>query len=216
MDDYRVNQAVSFAWWDLPLFRCRLSGMNRCFLSVCTLAITVASSILIDQLSAQKAVSGDVPPEGVVLTELARPSYPPLGRQAQISGNVDLMLRIRQDGSIESAVVVSGHPLLAQTALESAQHSSYACRKCGETVTPFRLVYTFQLAEPKCCVATDDSKKSQPDEQIPRVTQSLNHITVIDQPVCLCDPAFEVGYKVRSLKCFYLWRCSTPRVRSYQ
>jgi TonB family protein len=194
--------------------------MNRAFLSVCTLAVTAASLFMIDQSSTQNAVGRDVQPEGVVLTELSRLSYPPLARQVRISGDVDLMLRIRQDGSIESAVVSSGHPLLAQTALESAQRSRFECRKCSETVTSLRLVYTFQLVGPNsCCTPTKDGpKESQPGEQIPRVTQSLNHVIVIDQTACICDGVPDVGdlRKVRSAKCLYLWRCGTPRVRIYE
>jgi hypothetical protein len=201
-----------------PLFRCKLSRMNRPFLSVCTFAVTVASLFMIGQSLAQNAVSGDGQPEGVALTELSRPSYPPLARQTRISGDVDLMLRIRQDGSIESMAVISGHPLLAPTALASAQKSRYECKKCSETETSLRLVYTFQLVGPNsCCTATEDGpQKSQPGKRIPRVIQSLNHVTVVDQPACICDPAFDVRYKVRSAKCLYLWRCGTPRLRIYE
>ena len=151
-------------------------------------------------------------PESVVLTVLSRPTYPPLARQARISGDVELVLRIRQDGSIESAGVVSGHPLLAQTAMDSAQHSRFERRKCSETVTSLRLVYTFQLVG-TCCAATEDGpKKSESSDQIPRVTQSLNHVTLVDQPVCFCDPGVVVNYKVRSAKCLYLWRCGTVSI----
>src|SRR6266550_5105408 len=213
-----VYQAVSSA--SLSLLGCTLSRMNRSFLPVCTFAVTVVSLFMIEHSLAQNAVSGDVQPEGVVLTEMSRPSYPPLARQVRISGDVDLMLRIRQDGSIESAVLISGHPLLAQTALDSAQHSRFECRKCSETVTSLRLVYTFQLVGPNsCCTPTKDGpKENQPGEQIPRVTQSLNHVTVIDQTACICDGIPDVGdfRKVRSAKCLYLWRCGTPRVRIYE
>ena len=201
------------------MLRCRLSRMNRSSLSTFTLAVAFSLSCTLGASLAQDAGKTDLQPEGVALTELSRPAYPPLGRQARISGDVDLMLHIRNDGSIESLVVVSGHPLLAQTALDSAQHSHFECRKCGEAAMPFRLVYTFQLVEPKsCCDATDDAlKKSHPDEQIPGVTQSLNHVTVVAQSACICDPVgIEVKYKVRSLKCLYLWRCGTPRVRIYE
>lgn len=179
--------------------------MNRFSFLTFTLAVMVGLVCTLGTVLAQDA--GKV--ERVAITELSRPAYPPLGRQARISGDVDLMLRIRQDGSVESAVVVSGHPLLAQTALDSAQHSHFECREC-QTATPFRLTYTFQLVGP-------DSKSDQAGEQIPRVTQLLNHETVVDAlPPCLCDPPFDVRYKVRSLKCLYLWRCGTPRVRMYE
>lgn len=193
--------------------------MKRSFLSACTFTLSVASLFMTDQSLAQNPGRSDTKPGGVVLTELSRPSYPPLARQTRISGDVELMLSIRPDGSLESAVVISGHPLLAQTALDSAQHTRFECRKCSETVTS-RLVYTFQLVEPhSCCTPPkDDPKDGQPGEQIPRVTQSLNHVTVIDQTACICDGPPDGGNarKVRSAKCLYLWRCGTPRLISYE
>jgi TonB family protein len=192
--------------------------MNRSFLSVCTFSVTVASSFMIDQSLAQNAGSGDTKSEGVVLTELSRPSYPPLARQTRLSGDVDLMLSIRQDGSLESAVVISGHPLLAQTALNSAQHTRFECWKCSESMT-FRLVYTFLLEENSSCTPTNDGpKESKPVEQISRVTQSLKHVTVIDQTACINGgpPGAGDSRKVRSAKCLYLWRCGTPRVIFYE
>lgn len=189
--------------------------MNRPFSSVCTFAATVASLLMIGQSFAQNAVSGDVQPVGPVLTELSRPSYPPLARQTRISGEVVLVLGVRQDGSIESAVVISGHPLLTRTALDSAQHSHFECRKCSDTVTSIRLIYAFQLVGPdNCCVPTKDGSQTA-GEQTPRVAQSLNRVTVVDQPLCICDPATDVT-KVRSAKCLYLWRCGTPRLRIYE
>jgi hypothetical protein len=58
---------------------------------------------------AQVEPSSVAPEQQVVLSRLSSPMYPPLARQARISGDVDLVLRIRQDGIIESAEVVSGH-----------------------------------------------------------------------------------------------------------
>jgi len=192
--------------------------MNRSFLPACTFTLAVAALFRIDQPLAQNAGSSDTNPEGVVLTELSRPSYPPLARQTRISGDVDLMLSIREDGSLESAVVISGHPLLAQTALDSAKHTRFECRKCSETVTS-RLVYTFQLEENSSCTPTKDGpKESKPAEQISRVTQSLNYVTVIDQTACIYGGPMGArdSRKVRSAKCLYLWRCGTPRVIFYE
>jgi hypothetical protein len=128
------------------------------------------------------------------------------------------MLSIRQDGSLESAVVIRGHPLLAQTALDSAKHTRFECRKCSETVTS-RLVYTFQLEENSSCTPTKDGpKENKAAEQIPRVTQSLNHVTVIDQTACIYGGPMgaEDSRKARSAKCLYLWRCGTPRLIIYE
>jgi TonB family protein len=136
------------------------------------LAIAVSLLCACDESSAQNADNANSP-AGVALVELFRPTYPPLARQTRISGDVDLELEIRKDGSVESVAVISGHPVLAQTAVDSVRRSRFECRKCGEPLTYLRLSYTFQLVEGNgCCATTDDvPKKSAPSEQIPRVTQ---------------------------------------------
>jgi len=136
-------------------------------------------------------------PEGPVLVKLSDPTYPPLARQASIIGDVNLLLNIRRDGSVESATVENGPPMLRQAAFDSAQKSQYDCGNCREQTNPYRLVYTFQLTDREnCCDLTDNL----------RVSQSGNHVIVSNRYVCLCDPAAKI--KVRSLKCLYLWRCT--------
>lgn len=53
------------------------------------------------------------------------PVYPPLARQARISGTVRLEAVISRNGMVESLVVTSGHPLLAQAALEAVRQWIY-------------------------------------------------------------------------------------------
>ena len=54
-----------------------------------------------------------------------RPPYPPLARQARIQGTVVLQAVIGKDGSIQNLRVVSGHPMLAQAALEAVKQWRY-------------------------------------------------------------------------------------------
>ena len=75
---------------------------------------------------------------GVFLVKLSPPVYPPLARQARIMGDVRIQLAIRRDGSIESSEGVSGHPLLKQAALESAQQSEFECRVLATKLTHTR------------------------------------------------------------------------------
>jgi len=56
------------------------------------------------------------PEQSVVLTKLVQPVYPPVAKQTRVTGDVELTLEVRADGSLESAIVVSGHPLLKQAA----------------------------------------------------------------------------------------------------
>jgi TonB family protein len=185
--------------------------------SRCSSLIVVAALCLsgtIEHASAQSAQSSEAPQSGAVLTRLSDPTYPPLARQARIAGDVDLMLTIRRDGSVESAVVVSGHPMLRQAALDSTRRSQFECRGCSEAANPYALKYKFQLASrdpPKDCTA-------QMDDGPPAVEKDLagHQVTVSGWEMWTCDPASEIVgparqiVKVRSAKCFYLWRCG-PR-----
>ena len=161
--------------------------------------------------SAQNPPTVATPQGVVVLTKLSDPVYPAIPRTAHITGDVELMLEVRQDGSIESVVVVSGPPLLQKAALISAQQSQFECHGCSAQPTWYRLVYTFQLLDSGCC-AEEDSKTADigPPRTYPQITQSQNRVTVVDQVLCICDPAGHIG-KVRSLKCLYLWRCAIHR-----
>jgi protein TonB len=53
------------------------------------------------------------------------PSYPPLARQARVSGTVQLEGVIGTDGRLKELRVVSGHPLLARAALEAVSQWIY-------------------------------------------------------------------------------------------
>jgi protein TonB len=53
------------------------------------------------------------------------PVYPPLARQARLSGIVRLEAVISRSGTIESLQVMSGHPLLTQAALDAVRQWVY-------------------------------------------------------------------------------------------
>ena len=153
---------------------------------------------------------------GAVLTKLFPPVYPPLARQARIIGDVKIQLRIRRDGAIESAEVISGHPMLKQAALDSAQNSEFQCAGCGDLATPIGMTYTFDLAEaaadPDPCCCSHPSQQKPPLEA--KVSQSDGHVDVRvpASPVCMCPDQCEAKWaeehsRFRSLQCFYLWKC---------
>jgi len=152
--------------------------------------------------------------ERAVITKLSPLPYPPLARQTRIMGDVELKLEVRKDGSVASAVAVSGHPLLRQKALENAQQSQFACNDCSsEDVRSYRLVYTFELGPTSYCTDEPNKSSASPEQPYPRLTQSQGHVTLVDQPVGTCDLAGTITYsKVRSAKCLYLWKCAKPRL----
>ncbi len=59
------------------------------------------------------------------LVNRVQPTYPPLARQTRISGTVKLHAIIGKDGSVQQLQVVSGHPLLVQSALDAVKQWRY-------------------------------------------------------------------------------------------
>ena len=181
------------------------------FLNTLVFSLALATGLPVAATQSQTKNSGEPnnPQKGVVVAKLVQPIYPPLARAARVEGDVDLKLSIRRDGSLESATVVSGHPLLSAAALDSAQHTQFECRECSEPATDYRLVYTFQVETVSDCEpVASKPKTSEPGQSYPRVTNATNRVTVTAQIVCISDPVVQTS-RVRSLKCLYLWRCST-------
>jgi len=59
------------------------------------------------------------------LIKSVQPVYPVEARQAGISGTVRLHVLIAKDGTMEQLEIVSGHPLLAQAALDAVRQWTY-------------------------------------------------------------------------------------------
>ena len=68
-------------------------------------------------------VGGNV--QAARLVNRVQPIYPPLARQTRISGTVKLHAIIAKNGAVESLQVVSGHPLLVQSALDAVRQWRY-------------------------------------------------------------------------------------------
>ena len=68
-------------------------------------------------------VGGNV--QAARLVNRVQPIYPPLARQTRISGTVKLHAIIGKNGAVEQLQVVSGHPLLVQSALDAVRQWRY-------------------------------------------------------------------------------------------
>jgi hypothetical protein len=145
----------------------------------------------------------------VVLSSLSKPTFSPLARQANVEGEVIVDVTVRQDGSTE-ATVVKGHPLLKQAALDSAMQSRFECRACSAPLS-YTLVYMFRrTSEGNCCNGMGTPVKVEQEPQsFDGRGRPQTLVTISAEKICLCDPSFTVTKKVRSLKCLYLWKCST-------
>ena len=130
------------------------------------------------------------------MVSVIHPAYPPLALLANITGEVVLRLGIRKDGGVDSAVVISGHPMLAEAALDSARQSQFTCTACVEEVTLYSVTYSYQLASGPDWPCSESHQHS---------TLSPNRVTVVAEPR-IVHPYFS-SVKVRSAKCLYLWQC---------
>lgn len=165
--------------------------------ALCLLTMAVSFDTVV--AAQQTPPAGSRPKGEVVMTDRSNPTYPPLARTASISGDVELKLEIRKDGTIQSASVVSGHPMLVQAALDSAQRSHFECRECEDAVTVESFTYTFKFEASPGWPCSETTGL--------RVAQSQNHITVMAEPA-LIYPVF-ASTRARSAKCLYLWACGS-------
>jgi protein TonB len=62
--------------------------------------------------------------QGLLIRKI-QPNYPPLARQARIQGSVLLQAVISKEGAIENLRLISGHPMLAPSALEAVKQWRY-------------------------------------------------------------------------------------------
>lgn len=136
----------------------------------------------------------------VVVSKLFPPVYPAIARTAGVGGDVEVDLGIRRDGSIESSVAVSGPDLLKQAALDSAKQSTFECRGCIHEPTIYSLVYSFQLDTPDELPGNEREARVDFDPSHRRIVVKAEPAVLVAGPM--------MQRRVRSLKCFWLWKCS--------
>ncbi|PYT16099.1 MAG: energy transducer TonB [Acidobacteria bacterium] len=92
-------------------------------------------------------VGGDV--QAAKLIRRVIPPYPPLARQARVSGTVRLIGVIAKDGTIRQLQVVSGHPLLVGAAVDAVRQWVYRPTLLNgepvEVIAPIDVIFTFSL-----------------------------------------------------------------------
>jgi len=99
-------------------------------------------------------VGGDV--QEAKLVKKVIPAYPPLARQARVSGTVELIGVIAKDGTIQQLQVVSGHPLLVKAALDAVRQWVYRPTllngQAVEVIAPISVHFTLgQLSSSTSC-----------------------------------------------------------------
>lgn len=147
----------------------------------------------------------------VVLVKLGPITYPYIAKTAHIAGDVGVDLDVRKDGTVESAVAVSGPGLLGREAAESAKNSKFECRNCSEGVSPTHLVFTFKLADnpdSDGCGGTPSPTGYPTGQKFPVITVLGEHVTIVELAApCDAYPAVIRRSARRAWQCVYLWHC---------
>jgi TonB family protein len=196
--DGRVTRPILISIQLVPLAT-RISCMRGRFLSL-TFQFTAMACLIVSSspAKAQSTPGGNNQLSEVVLTKLSPPIYLPLAIAARITGDVRIQVQVRRDGSVASADVVSGHPMLNPAALASAQNSTFECRGCTGELTTYSLTYTFGFNDDSDC----SNKRSRSakclylwscgnwhtvyhDLPSPSVTESQGHITILSGSRCV-------------------------------
>lgn len=91
--------------------------------------LPVALFVMLAIVAAPRCSAQDHPESSRKLASRAEPSYPGIARSMHISGTVRIEAVIAPNGTVKSASVLGGHPVLAQSALD-------AVRKCKWEAAP--------------------------------------------------------------------------------
>lgn len=161
--------------------------MNRIQFSVAALGLL--SGVMLAQTPDSKTL--------LTIVKLRAPVYPPIALAARVWGDVNLSVSLATDGTVASANVDSGPPMLREAAIESAKGSKFQPMREGQVGPAYQLIYRFSLEALRCYQA--------PDPSYPLVKIELNTVSISGQSVALCDPAADI--RVRSAKCLFLWKC---------
>jgi hypothetical protein len=174
-------------------------------------AAVVALALLTATSPFAQNVAPDQPHPTLVAVKRVDPTYPQLAKTAHITGDVELTLRVRKDGKVDSVDDVTGPPLLQRAAEDSARQTQWECRDCREDVTSFRGVYQFRVAvDPKCRPTQPaDAKSETPSQPAPRTEAADFAVNVTASTPCIEIRDGFPATKVRSAKCLWLWRCKT-------
>jgi TonB family protein len=134
----------------------------------------------------------------VGVSHFVPPQYSPISRQANVSGEVVLELKLRPDGEVKDIKVVSGHPLLKQPAIDTLKQWRFVCTDCaiGE---PFeqKVTLAYKLRGESEC---------SPDSNVRYEYRFPEYASVETAPVAICDPAGIVTRRSGLLRLLHVGR----------
>ncbi len=112
---------------------------------------TMAIVLLVGVLVLNRPANGDMRlTEAAALksvVEKENPTYPPVAKQLKISGKVELEVVVDTDGTVESATVKTGHPMLANACTAAVKKWKFTpfTQEGKPTKVIFRIGFSFAL-----------------------------------------------------------------------
>ena len=97
-----------------------MNGSAKTFVVAVALVLAIAASGL--RAGAQSNAPSEAKRQ---VKRLLTPQYPELAKKLNLSGSVRIEVTIAPDGTVKHTRVLGGHPLLAASAEEAAQKSSF-------------------------------------------------------------------------------------------
>ena len=88
-------------------------------------------------LNAQSPASiGSYEPQ-IAMVHSSPISYPPMALAARVSGEVNVEVEVRGDGTVNDTTVLSGPQMLRAVVIESVQKSTFSCGACTPEIIKF-------------------------------------------------------------------------------
>ena len=147
-------------------------------------------------------VVGQAKAQGPVLVwdDFHPSAYPRMAQVAHITGPVIVEFTL-EPNNVVTIKKSTGHPLLVPAAEETIKTSQLHCINCEDGVTTFAVIFDF-------AIANHDFAEANANPPFRAKLNGPTHVSLIAEPVWIIDPAAARQYrKVRSIHCFYLWRC---------
>jgi TonB family protein len=134
------------------------------------LSVTFAGVLLLGCIAAANVRSAEPP---LIVTAVA-PIYPPIARDARVTGEVFVDVEIDREGKVTSAKAVNAHKLLEQAVVEAARRWRFLPELKYRSARMARLTFSFVMLPEKAPVLEATSVFYPQDYKIE--VRSIEHV----------------------------------------
>jgi TonB family protein len=106
---------------------------------------SLATVLLLVGAMLGQGVPEQKPKHRITVAHFESVKYPAIAQQARIEGSVKIKLEFAGDGTLKNTSIISGHPMLVNTALDAAKKWKFVCFDCDYN-EPFEHIFTVNFA----------------------------------------------------------------------